>query len=435
MLNLFKRKYDQFAYKKIVAESLVVSVTEYLMLGSFILVNFLINHYYGTEVVGVYAVSYAIAQIGIMGIGSVFSLLMRRDLSVGAFDADSYVSRVTILRSWNLLLVLFLSSATILLFYPPLRANLLLILFMVCAKGLDALSETYYTAYQTLGRLKEYSVLKTLNAATFIAVSTFVCVGQYNIFYLYAAPLVGSLVIFIVNLSRWRGTRVKASEKDSLEIPGYRFLLIESYPLMVAAMIFQMGLRANNVLIFDQLGEKEVGMFSLVVITIGIFAGVANALAIVFFGRLSRMFVDQPGSFLKRLHQTVGLFVGLGFLFLLTYLTILPFVIRALGVELDAGLYSVMAAAIPFMFVVSCLGAIFTIIKRQKIGMYITIVTLVLSLSAYYFLVGQYGLMGAGYAFLITAILQSAIIYVGALLVLRSIFRAELSEGSVGTVS
>ena len=113
MFSFLKENFNRLPFRQILLEGVVVSVTEYLMLGAFVLVNFLINHYYGTEVVGIYALSYAIAQIGILGIGSVYSLLMRRDLSVGQYDSNSYVSRVQFLRSSNMAVVLILSALII----------------------------------------------------------------------------------------------------------------------------------------------------------------------------------------------------------------------------------------------------------------------------------------------------------------------------------
>jgi len=423
LLKILKKTYKQFAYRGILLEGMVVSVTEYLMLGGFVLVNFLINHYYGTEVVGVYALSFAIAQIGILGIGSVFSLLMRRDLSIGEYSANSYLAKVQILRSGNMAIVLVFAAAVILGFYSSLRVNLIFILLMICIKGVDALNETYYTAHQTLQDLREYGVFKCSNAIIFVGISAFVCISRFDIVYLYLAQLVCAALMLAVNVFRWQKIRAKQVEEKGLRCVDFRFLLIESYPLIVSAMVFQLGLRANNVLIFDVLGEKDLGIFSLIVITVGVFAGVANTLAIVFFGRLSRVFVEEPRAFSRRLHQTIGLFLGLGIMLMAACLVITPLSEFAFGLAFDRTLYTVMAAAIPFMFMVSCLGTMFTVIRKQKVGMYLTVVVMVFNLLAYFYLPQRYGLIGAGYAFLITAIIQSMLIYLGTIVSLRLIDR------------
>ncbi|MCA1638744.1 MAG: hypothetical protein LC768_10495, partial [Acidobacteria bacterium] len=185
LLSFFTKNNSNFLNGRIILEGIVVSTTEYIMLGAFVLINFLINHYYGTEVVGIYFLSYSIAQIGILGVGGVFSLLMRRDLSINHYDSNNYLSKVQLLRFSNLLIVLFISIIAIVLFYQPLRSNLLFVLLMIGAKGFDALSESYYTAYQTLNRISDYSIFKILNATAFILVSVFVCINHYNIEYLY----------------------------------------------------------------------------------------------------------------------------------------------------------------------------------------------------------------------------------------------------------
>ena len=162
-------------------------------------------------------------------------------------------------------------------------------------------------------------------------------------------------------------------------------------------------------------------MFSLVVITVGIFAGAANTLAIVFFGRLSRIFVDEPKAFSRRLHQTIALFIGLGILLLALYMLAIPISEIVFGISFDHDLYPLMAAAIPFMFVVSCLGTVFTVIRKQKVGMYLTAVVLLVNVLSYYYLTQMFGLIGAGYAYLISAIFQSILIYLGMMLSLRKI--------------
>jgi O-antigen/teichoic acid export membrane protein len=397
------------------------------MLGAFVLVNFLINHYYGTEVVGIYFLSYSIAQIGILGVGSAFSLLMRRDLSINQFDSNNYLSKVQLLRFSNLLIVLAFSIIFITFFYHELRGNLLFILLMIGAKGFDALSESYYTAYQTLNRISEYSIFKILNAAAFVLVSVFVCLNHYDIEYLYWSQLICAVLIFTVNFYRWYQTKNR-----SLPIEGktfgkatYRFLLIESFPLIINSLVFQLGIRANNILIFDLIGEKNLGTFSIVFITISIFLGVANALGIVFFGRLSKVFVNQPKIFSRRLHQTIALFLIIGVSFFLLYLAIIPLIEYMSGLAVNNELYKIMSSAIPFLFLVSCLGSIFTIIKKQKLGMYLSVAVLVFNLTAYYLLTQQYGLIGSGYAFLISAIFQSVVFYFGALIILKTILRAD----------
>jgi O-antigen/teichoic acid export membrane protein len=420
---LTKKNIDFSSVKAILVEGIVVSTTEYLMLGAFVLVNFIIDHYYGTQVMGIYFLAYSIAQIGILGVGSAFTLLMRRDLSLNKYDCNYYLSKVLLLRFSNLLIVLFLTSVLITFFYQPLRSNLLFVMLMIAAKGFDALSETYYTAYQTLNRIGEYSFFKILNAVAFALVSVFVCLNQYNIEYLYWSQLICATVIFTINFARWYVTKNRVSPIDSRtnQKVTYRFLLFESTPLIVNALIFQLGLRANNILIFDMIGEKSLGIFSLVFITISVFAGVANTLAIVFFGRLSRIFVDERRDFSKRLHQTITLFLAIGISFSILYLVFTPIVEHKFGLGVDISLYPIMALAIPFMFVASCLGAVFTIINKQRIGMYLSVVILIFNLLAYYLLAGQYGLIGAGYAFLISAMFQSILIYFAALICFKRI--------------
>jgi O-antigen/teichoic acid export membrane protein len=389
------------------------------MLGAFVLINILINQYYGTELVGVYALSFSIAQIGILGIGGVFSLLMRRDLSIGQFDSNDYLSKVQLLRFCNLAIVLLVAFVFIFFFYQQLRVNLLFIALMIISKGFDALSESYYTAYQTLNRLGEYSFFKILNATTVIVASVFVCINHYDFKFLFWSQFFAAVLMFTVNFFRWHQTKSISVEPTTPQKVGFRFLLVEAFPPMVSALIFQLGLRANNVLIFDNLGEKDLGIFSIVFITISIVTGVANALALVFFGRLSKVFALDPKAFSKRLHQTIALFLTVGVFFFLLYLVFTPIIENLFGLTIDHSLYQTMSATIPFTFVVSCLGSVFTIIKKQKIGMYLSAVVLIVNLSAYYFLVGRYGLIGAGYAFLISALFQSIIIYFGTLMCLR----------------
>jgi O-antigen/teichoic acid export membrane protein len=433
LLNILKKYNINFSDAKgILVEGIVVGITEYLMLGGFVLVNFLINKYYGTQVVGIYFLSYSIAQIGILGVGSAFSLLMRRDLGINKYDCKDYLFKVQLLRFGNLLAVLFLSTAFIVLFYQLLFDNLLFILLMVGAKGFDSLSESYYTAYQTLNRIKEYSFFKILNAVSFVFISVIVCLNKFDIGYLYWSQLICAVLIFTINFYFWHKAKnlLSSTEEKKLQNVSYKFLVVESYPLIINALVFQLGLRANNLLIFDMLGDKNLGIFSLVLITVSVFAGVANTLAIVFFGRLTKIFIDNRDGFLLRLHQTIIFFVVIGLLFLAVYLVCVQIMVNVFGMNVDNNLYPIMSAAIPFMFVASCLGMVFTIIKKQKTGMFLAVVILIFNLAIYYFTIRQYNLVGAGYAFLISALFQSVVIYFGALVTIKSILKTDVYENN-----
>lgn len=391
------------------------------MLGSVIAVNFLINYFYGTEQLGIYVLCYSIAQVGILGIGGVFSPLIRRDLSINLFDPDNYLTKVQLLRFSNLLFVVLLSIISVGIFFQSLKSILLLILLTICAKGFDVLSESYYTAYQTLDRIADYSILKILNAAAFILVSWFFCIYQFEIVYLYLGLFGSAVFIFAANLFYWNHIKsfFPPGAENNLQNASFRFLAVESLPLMINFLVFQLGLRFGNILIFDKIGEKNLGIYSLVFITIGMFTGVANAFALVFFGRLSKIFVEQPQIFFKRLHQIILLFLIVGIIFYILYLIFAPVISYLFGLNIDPQLIKIMSLAIPFMFIVGCLGNVFTIIKKQTFGLYLSLAALIVNLTVYYVLLEKFGLLGAGYAFLFTSVFHSLIIYFGVLFILK----------------
>lgn len=401
----------------LVFEGVVVTITEYIMLGSFVMVSYFINHYYSTSYVGVYFLAYSISQIVILGFGSAFTSLMRRDLSTNKYSLNDYFAKVQYLRFGNLLIGLVLSAITILFFYQTLTQNLFFILLMIGTKGFDALNESYYTAYQTLNKLTEYSALKIFNASAFLLISGYSCLNHYDIAYLYYGQLLISIIFFAINLYRWK--RLMWVDSIELKKVKYRFLLIESLPLIINTLIFQLGLRLNTVLIFDEIGDKGLGVFSIIVMVISVLTGIANAFGIVFFGRLSRAFLNDTEVFIRVLRQTIILSVIFGMVSCFIFLAFRPFVDYLFNLAEYYKLYFVMAGAIPFIFFTGFIGGIFVVINQQKIGMYLSTLVLIFNIAIYYFLTRYFGLIGSGFAYLAASVFQSIVIFIGVFICLK----------------
>lgn len=406
-----------------VTEGLVVGITEYAMLGAFVIVGFLINHYYSTELVGVYFLAYSIAQIGILGFGSAFSSLIRRDFCLNKYDTYDYFYKIQIIRLGNLALVFILSFFFVFYFYQPLANSLQFLLLVVMAKGFDALNETYYTVYQALNKLKEYSALKALNAISFVIVSFLSCISQKDISALYWLQLFVAIVFYAINFYWFKKVNYLplSTNQKHLELIDYKFLMVQALPLIINTFVFQLSLRVNSILIFDEIGEKSFGVFSIIVMTIGVFTGIASALGIFFLGKMSKSFVSYPDSFTKYLYKIVLFFLMFGLISFCVYLMFSPVIEHLFKLTDYKNLYYIMSLSIPFVFVTGGIGGVFVVVSKQKIAMYLSFVVLVFNVIAYYFITNYFGLIGSGFAFLITSIFQSVILIIAIFYILRKL--------------
>ena len=113
------------------------------MLGSIFVINVLLSRQYDLTALGTFNFCYAISQIGVLGLGSGFSLILRRELTIAPEKFNTYIQVVLKLR-FLLLAGILLLLLPFLFGLPLFQDNILLYLtLLIISKGFDSFSETF----------------------------------------------------------------------------------------------------------------------------------------------------------------------------------------------------------------------------------------------------------------------------------------------------
>ncbi len=409
----------------IIKESLLVASAEYFMLGALFIINILVTRYYGLGELGVFNFTYAVAQIAILGIGSSFSLILRRDLTLFPERQVKYVRSILKLRLQLLMAVIIVLLPAVHLFGPKEPNLILFSFFMFLIKGFDLFTETYYTTYQSLQLYKKFSIIKSLNALCSVLIVFVCCIFKMPIVSIYLSMLGVAALFFFLNKIYYQQTYNLSAYHQLINTNDFkefkRYLLKESWPLMANAMFFQISSRISVVIIFVMLGKDDAGLFSTGLIIVTVFSAAASALGIVLFPKINKMFTEQRMSFIGFFAKLSGRVFILGIVVYAVFLLVVPFLKDIFGnmPEKSNVLYMIMGASIPFIFLAGAVGNIFTIIHKQKTGMFVASVILVLNIGILYFFILFLKARGFALAFTIGNALQILLICMAAFMQIK----------------
>lgn len=408
-------------------ESAIVSFTEYLMLGSLFLTNVFLNRYYNTSSLGDFTFSYTVAQIVIMGIGGALTPILRREILNDNQNSATIVSNLIQIRVF--FSCVFVLIALLISFILPSDYKLIsyFVIAMLFAKGFDLLNETFYTAYQSLQKFDSYALIKCLNAICNILVVFGIAFFEQSIIYIYVGIMFVSILFFIINFL-YLNSFVQLSKIIFKDV-GYNslknYFLIESWPLVVNSIFFQLSSRISVVFIYGISGKLVSGVFSAAIMAITVFTAFANAVSVVLFSHLTRLYKQSESEFFQFLKiQSLRLFALGILLYAVFYLTVpIQFLLLGQMPLYSKAIFTIAGIAIPFAIVSSVLGNVFVIMHQQKTGMYISFFILMLNCIFYYVIPTVFKVNGPSIAFL----LSNVFIIVIFLLFLHNIFKKKIN--------
>jgi O-antigen/teichoic acid export membrane protein len=412
-------------YISIIKESFIVLVVEYLMLGAQVFASYVINHNYGVAAVGEFALVLAIAQIVIVGISLPFSSLIRRDLSLaGEEEARVYVTNVNYFRCANIIFAILLTLLIMPFFSGNMGGMKVFLLLMLVSKGFDMINDTYFVTYQSLSKYKLYAALKIIYASLMWGSLLLLFIYKWPIEVFYYSQAVIGLVYMLFNVylfSKKRiGQKPKIEYKEKIKKTRFR-LLHEAWPMIVNSLVSQASAKLNAIIIFHFIGAGDLGVFSVLLMFSNIFAGIGNSIGIVVISKFTVLAEESMAIFNRFFKKSLLLFLGIGLLMSIAYAIMLPILIHfyhfnpkgLLWLNISIG------TAIPFLFTTSCVSNIFLILKKQVAGMYVSFLVLFVNVITYLGLSSSFGLQGAGYAYLIMAVLQLSFILLSAFSIMR----------------
>ena len=291
---------------KLITESIWVSIAEYMMLASIFLVNIVLNRKYGTEVLGKFSVAYSISQIIIFGLGTGFSPLIRRELTLNQDNKEELVNNVLHLRMLLLLFVCFLSIVLGSFFFKDRSLYLIFIIFLF-SRGFDLISDTFYVFYQSVDRIETYSYLK-ISHSIFLIISIFILAYLgFSEKYIYLVFLFVSAIFLIINVLLIRLRKeLNLTLKGLLILTKNKIILLNDVlPLILNSIIFQLKSRSSVLIVFVFLGTIATGTYSSVLMTITIFTAASSPLGIVLFPKLNKAFSKSSKDVIIQMQKII----------------------------------------------------------------------------------------------------------------------------------
>lgn len=388
--------------RKFLKESFLVSTTEYLMLGTVFVINILLSRQYDLTELGIFNFCYAISQIAVLGLGSGFSIILRRELSLSTEKFNAYIHVVLKLRFFLLIAILFILLPIIFGVQGNQDNVLLYLTLLTISKGFDSFSETYYTAHQSIGHYKTYAFIKSLNAIFSLLAVTAACFLKMEVVFIYFGLLTVSIIFFCINtiISRY-SIPFSINKKNQLTSSLDKYFIMESWPLMINAIFFQIGNRIPIVVIFAFMGKYAAGIFSVGLTLVTIFTAAANALGVVLFPKLNTIYHERRKQLWPFIKKTSIYILLLGIAVYGVFIILFPFMKRIFGKIPDGAdpVFYTMGIAIPFIFLLGVFGNIFTIIHQQKKGMWVAFFVVIVNLITLIFCILFYNEKGLGLAY------------------------------------
>lgn len=399
--------------KRIFKEGVLVTFTDYLSFGVLFLVNVFINKYYGTLQVGIFTLIYTIAQITIMSMGSGFSAILRRDVSINHELSTSYIISILQIRALILIVSLLLVTAGCYFFLDEQRNFFYFLILMLGSKGIDLFNETIYTTYQSIHAVKTFAVIKSFNYVSLGVLALLCCYLKWPIYWLYEIHLLVASFFFILNFILfhlrhnpiWKGL----GKRNIL----YKYLLNETWPLLLGGFFFQLSSRISILIIQVLNGTTLQGMYSIcITIIIGLTA-FSNSISIVLFPYLTRIYKKDSTRLLPVLNRIIFIFFCCSILLFFLFRSATPYILLHIGVlPAEAPeLFNILSFSIIPIFLSAITGYIFTIMGKQYQGMVIAVIMLFINAALFYIFSLKFGIKGAAIAYILSQFASFIIMY------------------------
>ena len=387
-------------------EGAIVSFTEYLMLGALFGINIILNRYYDTAALGTFTFAYTIAQISMIGIGGALTPLLRREIVTQSDSTTKFIINVLQLKIMLLVLCLLISLIISFFLHKENVAISYFIMAMIFVKGMDSLSETFYTSYQSVSNYRIYAYIKTFNAGANILGVFILAYLNYPVQNVYIVLIIVSILFFLINflVSTTLFTIGYNVVKEFGINSTKKYFFNQAWPLIVNSIFFQISSRVSVLFVFAISGKIVSGVFSGAVMMVTVLTAFANALGIVFFPRLTKLFNTDKRAFFSYLKKISVMIFFIGLVLLGVFIITLPIQFKIFGQMPDyaRNIFLIAGCSIPLAILSGVLGNIFVVMHKQKLGMYISFILLIVNSILYYIIPTLNKTIGVSLAYLLS---------------------------------
>ncbi|MBL0145300.1 MAG: oligosaccharide flippase family protein [Chitinophagaceae bacterium] len=380
------------------------------MLGSLFGINIIINRGFGTAELGEFTFAYTIAQIVIMGVGGAFSPLLRREIILqNKEDANKYLISVLQLRVYIITFCCVLCSLLFIFLHSSQVKLNTIVLIMLLIKGLDSLTETFYTTFQSLKRYNTFALIKSSNAIINIVAVLLIALLKLPVLALYFSLAMVALFYLICNLFYVSKIfKIKKYIKLNWHYSAEKkSIVMEGWPLILNSIFFQISSRVSVVFVYSISGKIVTGVFSAAIMMITVFTAFANSLGVVFFPRLAQIYTQNKLALFKYLQKTAFVIGTLGTVLCGIFIATIYWQLKIVGhmPPYAYRMFFIAGLSIPFAILSAVFGNVFVILRKQILGMYLAAIILIINCVLYYCLPQIDSILGASFAYLISNVL------------------------------
>lgn len=400
----------------------LVLSAEYFYYGVLFLIGILISRSFGDKEFGNFNLVISVAQICILTLGSAFSIILRRDMALNESVGNDLLHKTIILRIITILISLVAGAIFITGVYNAHFVLILSFIFITLYRGFDLLNESFFIFYQAQKRIEKYFVAKIL-LSIFLLLSFYIIIKAVplNFNLSYAVLAITSCLVFSVQFIPYYRNQQKHSSKSNIR-STYRYILTEAWPMIANSFFFQVNSRLSILLIgYLCFNSGYVGLYAAAISIVSAITMVGNGIAIVLFSKLAELFSTNIKAFQILLYKICGSIFILGVAAGLLYFLLTPLFIKMYKLTdiSSAQVFLWCGISIPFIMINTILGYVFSIARKQKTALIISIINLFLSLIIIFAFTKMNQIIGASQAYLITNILYFIILGIALQLIIK----------------
>ncbi len=333
-----------------------------------------------------------------------FPLLMTRQTAVNKKESPKYM--INILSLMVILSFISITTTNILthiLKYDPTTSTIVKIFLLYHIFNIMGL--LLVSAFRGIMEFK-YELLSSFAPDILLAIGTFYLVRTgHNLLTISYAFLATRILFFSIALALFLKIIGKPSKKD-IDVAFCKYLLKESAPFALWAVMSIVYTQMGTVILSYYSGERSVGIFqgAFKVIMAAMF--LSQILIDILYPYLSERFAVGNDAFKKALLVVNNLLLVvllplMGFIFI--YSSEIMKLIYFKSPAISSGGYLLAILAVGYFFYFAPPYALgFAAMKKQKVNLWVSIITTVVNITANFILISKYNALGACIATLLS---------------------------------
>lgn len=400
----------------------LVLFAEYFYYGILFLIGILISRSFGSKEFGNYNLVISIAQICILTLGSAFSIILRRDIALNESAGYDLLNKTIILRTISILISLIAGTIFIVSVYDAHLILIISLIIITLYRGFDLLNESFFIFYQAKKKIEKYFIAKVL-LSFFLLLFFYLIIKVFplNFILSYTSLAFISCIVFLAQyIPYYRNKQVHTDNRNISST--YKYILTEAWPMIANSFFFQVNSRLSILLIgYLCFNSGYVGLYAAAISIVSAITMVGNGIAIVLFSKLAELFSTNIKAFQILLYKICGSIFILGVAAGLLYFLLTPLFIKMYKLTdiSSAQVFLWCGISIPFIMINTILGYVFSIARKQKTALIISIINLFLSLIIIFAFTKMNQIIGASQAYLITNILYFIILGIALQLIIK----------------